>query len=74
MRVVITGIGAVSPVGLTAGASFEALLEGRSGVRALEFVRDQIMQGLHLRFRPTAPERPSTGGIGAPSSVVGKLG
>jgi 3-oxoacyl-[acyl-carrier-protein] synthase II len=35
-RIVITGIGAVSPVGLTAPSSFIALIEGTNGVRPLD--------------------------------------
>ncbi len=35
-RVVVTGLGMVSPLGLGAQRSFEALLAGRSGVRALD--------------------------------------
>ena len=31
-RVVITGLGAVSPVGLTASSSWDALVNGRSGI------------------------------------------
>jgi 3-oxoacyl-[acyl-carrier-protein] synthase II len=33
-RVVVTGLGAVTPVGTTADASFDALLEGRCGIGA----------------------------------------
>ncbi|MBW3538927.1 MAG: beta-ketoacyl-[acyl-carrier-protein] synthase family protein [Planctomycetes bacterium] len=32
-RVVVTGLGVVSPIGLTRGAYWQALVEGRSGVR-----------------------------------------
>lgn len=32
-RVAITGVGAITPVGLTAEASWEAMLDGRSGVK-----------------------------------------
>ena len=35
-RVVVTGLGVVSPLGLGAQRSFEALLAGRSGIRALD--------------------------------------
>jgi 3-oxoacyl-[acyl-carrier-protein] synthase II len=35
--IVITGIGMISPVGLGAQATFDALIEGRSGVRELSF-------------------------------------
>lgn len=34
-RVVVTGIGAVTPLGLTAASSWAAMLEGRSGVRPI---------------------------------------
>ncbi len=34
-RVVITGIGMVTPCGLTAGETFSSLLEGKSGVRTI---------------------------------------
>ncbi|MET0794990.1 MAG: beta-ketoacyl-ACP synthase II, partial [Polyangiaceae bacterium] len=35
-RVVVTGLGVVSPLGLGAQRSFEALLAGKSGIRALD--------------------------------------
>ena len=35
-RVVVTGLGVVSPLGLGAQRSFEAVLAGRSGIRALD--------------------------------------
>ena len=35
-RVVITGLGAITPLGLGAGAFFEALIAGRSGIRKLD--------------------------------------
>jgi 3-oxoacyl-[acyl-carrier-protein] synthase II len=35
-RVVVTGLGVVSPLGLGAQRSFQALLAGRSGIRALD--------------------------------------
>ncbi len=37
-RVVITGVGAISPVGLTAEESWQALLAGRSGTRLAEHI------------------------------------
>jgi 3-oxoacyl-[acyl-carrier-protein] synthase II len=40
-RVVITGIGCVSPVGSDAHSSFQALIEGRSGIRPLSFELDE---------------------------------
>lgn len=36
-RVVITGIGVINPIGLSAASFFDALLQGRSGIRAIEF-------------------------------------
>ena len=36
-RVVVTGIGAVTPLGLTAEASWRAAVEGRSGIRRIDF-------------------------------------
>lgn len=35
-RVVITGVGAVSPLGLTAAETWEGLVAGRSGIRSIE--------------------------------------
>ncbi|MDJ0786067.1 MAG: beta-ketoacyl-ACP synthase II [Myxococcota bacterium] len=35
-RIVVTGVGCATPLGLGAAASWNALLEGRSGVRAVE--------------------------------------
>ena len=37
VRVVITGLGAVTPLGLDAQSSFEAMLRGESGVREVSF-------------------------------------
>ena len=34
-RVVVTGIGAVTPLGLDAESTWAAMLEGRSGVRTI---------------------------------------
>lgn len=39
-RVVVTGIGAVTPLGLTAPQTFRAMLEGQSGVGTLSFEMD----------------------------------
>jgi 3-oxoacyl-[acyl-carrier-protein] synthase II len=39
-RVVVTGVGALTPVGATAQASFAALVEGKSGVAPLSFQQD----------------------------------
>lgn len=42
-RVVVTGIGAISPIGLTAPANWESLMAGRSGVRTITlFNTDQL--------------------------------
>lgn len=35
-RIVVTGIGAITPVGLTAEESFKALIEGKSGIALIE--------------------------------------
>ncbi|MDI3339150.1 MAG: beta-ketoacyl-ACP synthase II [Sphaerobacter sp.] len=35
-RVVVTGVGAVSPLGLTAAETWQGLIEGRSGIRRIE--------------------------------------
>ena len=35
-RVVVTGMGAVSPVGLTAADSWDSVLKGRSGIAPLD--------------------------------------
>ena len=40
-RVVVTGLGMVTPLGLDAQATWEALLAGRSGVRLVESFRDE---------------------------------
>ena len=34
-RVVVTGVGVVSPLGLAAGSTWDGLMSGRSGVRAI---------------------------------------
>jgi 3-oxoacyl-[acyl-carrier-protein] synthase II len=46
-RVVITGIGLITPVGLNAGSYWRALLEGRSGVRP---IRSFDTSNLPVRF------------------------
>src|SRR5687767_11627379 len=45
-RVVITGLGAVTPVGGTAAETWDALLAGRSGITALD---DDWAQALPVR-------------------------
>ena len=50
MQVVITGVGAVTPVGDTAAETWAALLAGRSGVRILD---DERYAGLPVRLAAT---------------------
>ena len=52
-RVVVTGLGAVSPLGLSAEASWEAALAGRSGVRTIEFYDSSPMA---IRIAGQVPE------------------
>lgn len=56
-RVVVTGIGAVTPLGLTAAQTFGALLEGHSGVAHLSFAMDprfEVTIGAEVRnFDPS---------------------
>jgi len=46
-RIVITGMGAVSPVGANARASFQGLTQGRSGIREVEW---ELRPGMEARF------------------------
>ncbi|MET9932631.1 MULTISPECIES: beta-ketoacyl-[acyl-carrier-protein] synthase family protein [unclassified Streptomyces] len=55
-RVVITGLGAITPLGVGAPALWQGLLEGRSGVRTLE---DEEFAGLPVRIAATVPEDPA---------------
>ena len=58
-RIVITGIGASSPIGGTAAESWEALLAGVSGARTLE--HDWVKEhGLTVDFAAEAKVRPET--------------
>ena len=54
-RVVVTGVGAISPVGLTSHASFDAVVNGHSGIERLPFaIRDSevCVGGLVEGFDP----------------------
>jgi 3-oxoacyl-(acyl-carrier-protein) synthase len=42
-RVVITGLGLISPLGITTDAFWSALTAGQSGVRALEQLPAQLL-------------------------------
>ena len=58
-RIVVTGIGASSPIGATAPESWEALLQGASGSRTLEY--DWVEQyQLPVTFAAQAKVRPDT--------------
>lgn len=58
-RIVVTGIGASSPIGGTAPDSWSALLDGASGARTLEF--DWVEQyNLPVTFAAQAAVRPDT--------------
>lgn len=56
-RVVVTGLGAVTPLGVGAGALWQGLVEGRHGIRELT---DPEFDGLPVRFAGTVPEDPAT--------------
>ncbi|WP_449282862.1 beta-ketoacyl-[acyl-carrier-protein] synthase family protein [Leucobacter sp.] len=57
-KIVVTGIGASSPIGGTAPESWEALLQGESGARSLD--HDWVEQyDLPVRFAAEAKVRPS---------------
>lgn len=43
-RVVVTGIGAISPFGIGAAAYFDGLRDGRSGTRRLSLVQDPLLE------------------------------
>lgn len=58
--VVVTGVGATTPIGGDVPSSWSALLEGRSGVRALE---QEWAAELTTRFAATAAVDPLDGGI-----------
>ncbi|QIG40621.1 beta-ketoacyl-[acyl-carrier-protein] synthase family protein [Microbacterium sp. 4R-513] len=58
-RIVVTGIGASSPLGGTAPESWSALLDGESGARTLEY--DWVEKyGLPVSFAAEAKVRPDT--------------
>ena len=44
MEVYITGIGAVSPIGMTARESFAAAVQGKSGISAPELFSSDVTQ------------------------------
>ncbi|HEY7157183.1 MAG TPA: beta-ketoacyl-[acyl-carrier-protein] synthase family protein [Gemmataceae bacterium] len=52
-RVVISGIGIISPIGLDAGAYWRSMQEGRSGIRP---IRTFDAAGLPVRFAGEVPE------------------
>jgi 3-oxoacyl-[acyl-carrier-protein] synthase II len=56
-RVVVTGLGAITPVGADAAATWQAMLAGRSGVRALD---DAWAQRLPSRIAAPAAADPAT--------------
>ncbi len=58
-RVVITGMGAVSPFGRGVDALMEGFLQGRSGVRALPELAD--IQGMRTRVGALVPELDPSG-------------
>ncbi|NUU24672.1 MAG: beta-ketoacyl-[acyl-carrier-protein] synthase family protein [Streptomycetaceae bacterium] len=55
-RVVVTGLGAVTPLGLGAGELWQGLLEGRHGIRELA---DEEFDGLPVRIAGTVPVDPA---------------
>jgi 3-oxoacyl-[acyl-carrier-protein] synthase II len=56
-RVVVTGIGAITPLGVTAASTWEAMLAGRSGVTALT---DDWAQDLPVKIAGWAAADPAT--------------
>ena len=58
-RIFVTGIGATSPIGGTAGESWDALLAGESGARTLEHEWVEQYQ-LPVTFAAEAKVRPET--------------
>ncbi|MFG2512031.1 beta-ketoacyl-[acyl-carrier-protein] synthase family protein [Streptomyces sp. NPDC048584] len=55
-RVVVTGLGAVTPLGVGTGELWQGLLEGRHGIRELA---DQEFDGLPVRIAGTVPVDPA---------------
>ncbi len=51
-RIVITGMGAVSPLGANVAASWSRLLSGRSGIRRLP---DEVVGDLPAKIGGTVP-------------------
>ncbi|MFI8210332.1 beta-ketoacyl-[acyl-carrier-protein] synthase family protein [Streptomyces werraensis] len=56
-RVVVTGLGAVTPLGVGAGELWDGLLEGRHGIRELT---DPEFDGLPVRTAGTVPVDPAS--------------
>ena len=54
-RAVLTGIGVVSSIGLDAGAYWESLLAGRSGIRKISLF--DTSSRLRRMIRPTGDQR-----------------
>src|SRR3990172_3782376 len=61
-RVVVTGLGCVSPLGTDAASSFEAAAAGRSGIGAL---RRFDATGFPVRFGGEVPGELDLGGVPA---------
>lgn len=55
-RVVVTGLGAITPLGVGTGELWRALLEGRHGIRELT---DEEFDGLPVRIAGTVPVDPA---------------
>ncbi|AZM60040.1 MULTISPECIES: beta-ketoacyl-[acyl-carrier-protein] synthase family protein [unclassified Streptomyces] len=55
-RVVVTGLGAVTPLGVGTGELWDGLLEGRHGIRELT---DEEFDGLPVRIAGTVPVGPA---------------
>ncbi|MFC7985990.1 beta-ketoacyl-[acyl-carrier-protein] synthase family protein [Streptomyces sp. NPDC057336] len=55
-RVVVTGLGAVTPLGVGTGELWHGLLEGRHGIRELA---DEEFEGLPVRIAGTVPVDPA---------------
>ena len=52
-RVVVTGLGMLSPLGVTTAASWEAIAAGKSGIRPIESFNTE---GFAVRFGGNVPE------------------
>lgn len=66
-RVVVTGYGAVTPLGATAAASWQSIMEYRRGYRYV----DKTELGIHTRFLGLIDEEPSLKGV--PAAIRRKL-